>query len=158
LRYDPDIVLIVALIKRINYKNIRLAVVTIQLRERTEDEMVPLVTERLSRNVAALHNSVANVLVQSGYTARKLYGNRRNELANMPNIPTTSCEEEASSKTSLLKIFAGDSASNCGLSRTGQAAQPEDASLVLSVSPPVYLSKKVDAGIREARGRVLLRV
>ena len=112
--------------------------------------MVPLVTERLSRNVAALRNSVANVLVQSGYTSRKLYGNRRNELASMPNISTTSCEEEASSKTSLVKIFAGDSASNCGFSRTGQAVQPEDAPLVFSFSPLIYLSKDLDTGVFEA--------
>jgi hypothetical protein len=64
--------------------------------------MVPLVTERLARNVAALRSSVANILVQGGYAARKLYGNRRNELASTPNISTTSCEEEASSKTSLF--------------------------------------------------------
>jgi hypothetical protein len=57
--------------------------------------------------------------VESRYTVRKLNGNRRNEFASMPNISTTFCEEEASSKTTLLRIFAGNSTSNGGFSRAG---------------------------------------
>jgi len=60
--------------------------VTIQLRQRTEHELVPLVAERLARNVAALRNSVANVLVESGYAARKLPRNTCDELACMADV------------------------------------------------------------------------
>jgi hypothetical protein len=69
----------------------------------------------------------------------------------MPNISAASCEEEAGTETFLLKVSTGNRAGDRRLSRAGQAVQPEDAALILSISPVVYLSKKLDAGITEAR-------
>jgi hypothetical protein len=89
---------------------------------------------------------------------RKLQSNTREELASMVNISTTSWEEEAGPETALLKVFACDSASNRRLSRPGHAIQPEDAPLVLSVSPAEYLLKNVDAGIMESSGFMLFVV
>ena len=76
---------------------------------------MPLVTERLARNIAALCNSVANVLVKSGYAARKLQRNACDELACMADVTTATREEEAGPKILLLKVFAGNSTSNCRL-------------------------------------------
>ena len=58
----------------------------------------------------------------------------------------------------LLEVVPSNSVRNGGLSRAGQTVQPEDTPLVLSVSPAVYLLKKVDTGIREAIRGVLLRI
>jgi hypothetical protein len=53
------------------------------------------------------------------YTARKLHGNARHELASIPNISTASREEEAGPEPLLLKVSACDGAGDRGLSRTG---------------------------------------
>jgi hypothetical protein len=70
----------------------------------------------------------------------------------VPNISTASCEEEAGPEVFLLKVSTGDCAGDRGLSRTCQAIEPEDAALVLFISPVVYLSKKLDASIWKTRG------
>ena len=73
----------------------------------------------------------------------------------MTNIATTSCEEEACTKQPSLRVFAGDGAGNRGLSRAGQAIQPEDGPPIFSICPVEYLLKNADAGVREASGFVL---
>jgi hypothetical protein len=72
----------------------------------------------------------------------------------MAYISTASREEEAGSEALLVEVSTGHGARNRRLPRAGEAVQPEDASLVLSVGPAVYVSEKVDAGIGEA-GRVV---
>ena len=116
--------------------------------------MVPLVPERLSRNIVVLCNSLADVAVEGGLF-RKLYSDTCKELARMADIFPTFREEEAGPETTLLKVFASDGAGYCGLSRSSQAVQPEDAPLVLSISPVEYVPENVDAGVVEARGFVL---
>ena len=44
------------------------------------------------------------------------------------------------------------------LSCAGQAVQPEDVPLVLSIGPVIYLVKEIDASIMEASGLVLLKI
>ena len=81
--------------------------------------MVPLVTERLACNVIMLYNSIANVLVESRYTARKLQRNARDELACMTHISTAAGEEEAGSEALLVEVVAGGSARNGRLPSAG---------------------------------------
>jgi hypothetical protein len=76
----------------------------------------------------------------------------------MTNISTASGEEEAGPETALPKVSAGNRAGNRGLTRAGPAVQPEDALLVLYVSPVEYLPKEIDTGVMEASGLVLLCV
>ncbi len=82
---------------------------------------MPLVTKRLARNVAALCNSVANVLVDSGYVARKLQRNARDKLVCMADVSAATREEEAGSESLPLKVSAGDRAGNGGLPCAGPA-------------------------------------
>jgi hypothetical protein len=84
-----------------------------------EDELTPLIAERLARNIATLRNSFGNITSERRYVIRKLCGNTCKELASMANISTTSREKEACPEKPSLKVVAGDSASNRGLSRTG---------------------------------------
>ena len=49
-------------------------------------------------------------------------------------------------------------ASDHRLSHAGQAVQPEDIQLTMSISPVVYLVKEIDACIREVSGLVLLGI
>jgi hypothetical protein len=79
--------------------------------------LLPLVTERLVGNIAALYDGITNVLVKRRYVARQLYGNARNELACMPNISTAAREEKTGAKTPLLvQVCAGDGSRNRRLS------------------------------------------
>jgi hypothetical protein len=119
--------------------------------------VVPLVAERLTCDVATLCDSVANVLIESGYVVRKLDGDACNELSRVANVSTASREEEAGPETRFMEIVASDSPRNRGLARASQTIQPEETPLVLTVSPVKYLSKEVDAGIREANGLMLVR-
>lgn len=80
---------------------------------------MPLIAERLARNIAPLRNSVVNILLKSGYTARKLQSDACDELACMANVTTTTREEEAGPETLSLKVFASNSTSNCGLPSAG---------------------------------------
>jgi hypothetical protein len=72
-----------------------LAAVTVQLRKWTQDKLIPLFTERSTRNVAIPSNSIANLLVKSWYAVRKLVRKACNKLACMADIPTAVREEEA---------------------------------------------------------------
>ena len=49
-------------------------------------------------------------------------------------------------------------ASDRRLSRAGQAVQPEDVPLVLSISPIVYLVRGIDGSIREVSRLLLLGI
>jgi len=80
---------------------------------------VPLVTERLAPNIAALRNSITNVLVESGNATGKLQSNACDELARMTDITTTTREEEAGPQSLSLKVFSGNSTSNCGFPSAG---------------------------------------
>jgi hypothetical protein len=73
----------------------------------------------------------------------------------MAHISTASREEEAGSKALLVEISPSDSARDCRLPGAGQTIEPEDASIVLSVSPIVYISDEVDTGVGKA-GRIVL--
>jgi hypothetical protein len=90
---------------------------------------VPLVTEGLAWNISTLRNSVANVLVDSGYAARKLQGNACDELACMTDVSAATREEKAGPETVPLKEYMGDSTSDRRFPGTSQAAQPENALL-----------------------------
>ena len=116
---------------------------------------MPLVAERLTRNVATLRNSAINVLIESWYVVRKLHGDTCNELAGVANISPASREEEAGPETTLFKVSSSHSASNRGLSRACQAIQPEYTPLILSISPIKYLLKNIDARVRKASRLVL---
>lgn len=56
----------------------------------------------------------------------------------------------------MVEIFAGNRTGDGRLSGAGQAVEPEDASLVLILSPCFYFLNNVDAGAREAIGSVLV--
>jgi hypothetical protein len=55
----------------------------------------------------------------------------------------------------VLRKRAGNSASDRRLPRASQALQPEDAPLILSVRPVVYLFEDVDASVLKASGFML---
>ena len=74
----------------------------------------------------------------------------------MTDISPASGEEETRSKTYFVIVFAGDRAGDGGLSSAGHAVQPEDAPLVMPISPCHYLLEDVDSGVREAKRVVLL--
>jgi hypothetical protein len=75
----------------------------------------------------------------------------------MANISAASREEEAGPETRFIEVIASDSPRNRGLARASQTVQPEETPLILTVSPVIYLSKEVDAGIGEANGLMLIR-
>lgn len=90
------------------------------------------------------------MLLKIRYIVRNLPRNTCDKLACMAHISITAREEEASSQTLLIKVSAGHSACNRRLSRASQAAQSEDAALVSSIGPVVYLLEEVDADVGEA--------
>ena len=55
----------------------------------------------------------------------------------------------------LIKAFTGDCACDHQLSRASQAVQPENALLILSISPVVYFLEDASVSIGKA-GRVVL--
>ena len=74
----------------------------------------------------------------------------------MASISAASGEEEACSEAFLIIVFAGDRTGDCGLSCAGQPVQPEDPSLIFSISPCLYLMKDISSGAIEASVLVLL--
>jgi hypothetical protein len=77
-----------------------------------QDELLPLVAERLACNVAMLIYSMANVLMESRYAARKLNSNTCNELAGVACVSATSNKKKAGPKPLCLEVSAGDSPCN----------------------------------------------
>jgi hypothetical protein len=53
-------------------------------------------------------------------------------------------------------VFSSYCASDGGLSSAGHPVQPEDAPLIIPISPYPYLLEDVDAGVGEAKRVVLL--
>ena len=82
-----------------------------------QDELLPLVAERLACNVAMLIYSMANVLMESRHAARKLNSNTCNKLAGVACVSATSNEKKAGPKPLCLEVSAGDSPCNGRLSR-----------------------------------------
>ena len=74
----------------------------------------------------------------------------------MANVAAAAREEEAGRKTLLVMVPARYCPRDRRLARACQPAQPEDAPLVLSVCPAVYLAQEVDARVSEADRLVLL--
>jgi hypothetical protein len=102
--------------------------------------MMPLVAQGLAGNVVALCNRVANKLLHCWHIARKLHRDARHELASMANVAAAAREEEAGRKTLLVMVPARYCPRDRRLARARQATKPEDAPLVLSVCPAVYLA------------------
>jgi hypothetical protein len=50
----------------------------------------------------------------------------------------------------FVVVFAGNRAGDGGLPSASHAVQPEDAPLVIPISPSLYLTEDVDSGVREA--------
>ena len=113
-----------------------------------------MVAEGLVLDIAILRNCGANVVLERWRPFRKLGGNGGENFSRMANISATSREEEAGSEMTLLKVFAGDGTSDCGLPCASQAAEPIYPPLIFS-SPCSYLLKDADSSIRKA-GRVML--
>ena len=73
----------------------------------------------------------------------------------MTYVAAAAREEEAGRQTLLVVVAARDRPRDRRLARACQPAEPEDAPLVLSVCPAVYLAQEVDARVGEA-GRLML--
>ena len=127
-----------------------------QPRQRAADKVLPLVAQRLADNVAALSNSVADVLPHCWHAVRELQRDACHELARMANVAAAAREEEARSQALVLKIPARHRPRDSRLARARQPAQPEDAPLILAIGPAVYLVEEVNARFREACRLVLL--
>ena len=95
------------------------------------------------------------MLTERGHAARQLRRNACNKVTCVAHMSIVLGEEEAGSQAILLKVFTGHGARNSRLSRASQPVQPEDISLVLSVSPGIYISEKGNTGILKA-DRVML--
>ncbi len=76
----------------------------------------------------------------------------------MADIAAAAREEEAGCQTLLVVVAARYCPRDGRLARPRQAAQPEDAALILPVRPAVYDFQEVDARVREAFGLMLLSV
>jgi len=95
-----------------------MAISAVELRQGAEDELVPLVAERLACNIATISYTRTNVPMERRDTAPKLHSNACNELTSVAHISATLCKEKASPKLLLLEVSASDSAGNRRLSRT----------------------------------------
>jgi len=93
------------------------------------------------------------MLTRCRHIVRKLHRDARGELACVADVAAAAREEEAG-RQMLLVVPSRDGPRDGRLARARQAAQPEDASLVLSISPAVYLIEEVDTRVSEA-GRLV---
>jgi len=75
----------------------------------------------------------------------------------MADVTAAAREEEAGSETLPIVVPARDRSRDRRLACARQAAQPEDASLVWSLRPVMYLVEDADARLSEACRLVLLR-
>jgi hypothetical protein len=76
----------------------------------------PLVGIRLSRYTFVLLYCIVNTALQVLRFLGELSRDSSEELASMTNVATTFGEEEAGTKTTLLKAVIGDSTGNRGFS------------------------------------------
>jgi hypothetical protein len=107
-------------------------------------------------DIAALGNSVTDMLSRCRDVVCKLRCDARHKLARMAYVAAAAREEEAGRQTLLVMVLARDRPRDGRLARARQAAQPEDAPLVLPIRPAVYLAQEVDARVGEADRLVLL--
>ena len=114
------------------------------------NQLLPLVMERLARNIPALRDSFANVLRGGRYANRKLQRNARDKFACVADISTATGKEEAGPKTLLLRVSTGNCTCDGRLPSAGQAIQPENAPLIMSGRPIIYVLEEFDAGVLEA--------
>ena len=105
-------------------------------------------------DIAALGNSVADMLSRRSNVVYKLHCDARDKLACVANVSAAAGEEEASRQTLLVIVLARDGPRDGRLACARQAAQPEDASLVFSLRPAVYLIEEVYTRVGKA-GRVV---
>ena len=75
----------------------------------------------------------------------------------MAYVAAAAREEETAGQTLLVIVAARDRPRDRRLTRACQAAEPEDAPLVLPIRPAVYLAEEVDARVGKAGRFVLLR-
>jgi hypothetical protein len=68
----------------------------------------------------------------------------------MAYVAASAREEEAGRQTLLVVVLARDRPRDGRLARARQAAQPEDAPLVFSLRPAVYLVEEVGARVGKA--------
>ena len=119
--------------------------------------MLPLIAQRLADNVAALCDSVADVLPRCWHTLRELHRNARHKLACVPHVAAAAREEEARCELLPVVVPASHRPRDGRLARARQPAQPEDAPLIRPVRPAVYLVEEGDARVGQAGRLVLLR-
>ena len=77
-----------------------------QLRQRAENGLLLQVTQRLADNVAALCNSIANVLLHCWRVVCELRGNASHISASMPHVAAAAREEEACCEPLLFPVPA----------------------------------------------------
>jgi hypothetical protein len=65
--------------------------------------VLPLAVQRLAGNVAALCNSVADVLPRRWHILRELHRNARHKLAYVPHVAAAAQEEEARCQSPYLR-------------------------------------------------------
>ena len=81
---------------------------------------------------------------------RQLHCNGGKELTAVTSILCASREEKTCSKMFSVIVFVGDCAGDSGLSGTGHAVKPEDASFVTSINPCPDLVENVNSSVLEA--------
>ena len=119
--------------------------------------MLPLVAQRKADNVAALRNSVADVLPRCRHALRKLHRDACHKLARVPRVAAAAREEEARCETLPVVVPARHGPRDGRLARARLPAQPEDVPLVWPIRPVVYLIEQSDARVGQACRLVLLR-
>lgn len=95
-----------------------MAISGVELRQGTENKLVPLVAERLACNITILSYTRTNMPTERRHPARKLHSNTCNKLTSVAYISATSSKEKASPKPVLLEVSASDRPGNCRLSCT----------------------------------------
>jgi hypothetical protein len=119
--------------------------------------VLPLAVQRLAGNVAALCNSVADVLPRRWHILRELHRDARHKLACVPHVAAAAREEEARCQSLPVAVPARHRPRDGRLARACQPTQPEDAPLIRPVRPAVYLVEEGDARVGQAGRLVLLR-
>ena len=103
----------------------------VQLQQRAESKVLPLIAQRLADNVAALCNSVAAVLAQCRYAVPKLDCYAGYKLVCMANVAVTAREEKESwLRDAPFVVHVCDRPYDCQVACARHAAQLEVASFV----------------------------
>ncbi len=120
--------------------------------------MLPLVAQGLAGDVAAACDCFADVLPTCWHVVCELHRDARHKPACVADIAAAAREEEAGCQTLLVVVAARYCPRDGRLARPRQAAQPEDAALILPVRPAVYNFQEVDARVGQTCRLVLLGV